>query len=1355
MPTPSQSQWVNRWRAFVPRIDPVPLYARLAKLRRALRWTAFVRGAALTLALPLGLTILLGWLDWELDIPPFVRVFGLVGLLTLTGILWLRCIVRPLQEPLDLQALALRLEEHFPELNDSLASTVDFLRQQELGQAWGSEELRRETMQRGLNNAEDHDFRAIVPSRALWRALLLLLVVVGGAVPLLLRFPLVAQTAVARLVDPFGGHRWTNIRILKPNEDSLLLARGNPFAFDVEFRGIIPETAKVSLWLDKAARPAEEFYPLQAPDPNDPKTTESSTGGVTSGPRTLTFRFEASQIPRSFRYRVSANDADTGWHPVRVAPPPRLVPLNGRQSPQLHLTYPAYTLLPATDLPAGSGIIPGWAGTLVQLRARVDRPVVDAHITFQPERPGQRFAAMLACLAGTHNPLGAEGLLLLSKDLWSPIPVELDQSRTLLRGTFRPPVRGFYQLAFTDEAGLTGQRILDARIESDPAPEVVLDRPSPAEDALLVTPAGEIPLQARFGDPQFGLRRTMLEYRLGAGEPRQAMPFFDGPALHAALNQAIHALSGVNLPGLGMRRFSIDRPRLQPRETYVEQRLAVRRFQHADGSPVVVGDTLRLWAMADDYDNVYLSKPPGRSRAIDLRIVSQSALEALLQKTLLDMRPALLEARERQREARSRIQRLLTKRNAGQPLEPADLGELAQTEQLQKQLEDRLADPQGGMKARIDRLKQAIRDNQLPPTPVTDRIDGAARQLGRLLRQDAKQILPQLREARQRLQLPEQLQPPRSEGERDALEQAEWHQRQVEEGLSGLLERLEPWSGAGAIRGEARELLNELRRLMERGRTLAAQLPPGMEPKQLPPDQRAGLEQSVRDQEQLAGQSRELSEKLMQQAQTKGQQLLQKRAEFATQQQQLEQSDSESTPELQKQRQEQLAKLRARVAALAKEQQALKQSLQQGATLLPDQLAQAADALRQGNLANAQQQQQQAAANLEQMIDSLVERPNAQSPDTLTKSSGSLQTQLQQLREQQDRLQKKMAAADQLADPTEREAQLQELAAEQQQLQRLTRRLREQFEQQNQPAVANALQNAEAQMQQNQQQLEQGEASAEIGQRLEQQLKEAQKAVEKPAEPDPDRLDREQAERVAAEIKALKERQQRANQERDRLLKKVLDQERWNRPLIPSLQDLSEQQLALADEVQTLIEREFTSAPVFERLLEHASLAMEQASERTEDWRLSALDALTGIPPLPFDAEAEKIAAKRIANRQDQATRRLSQLLEALKPPESPPEQAATPSAPGGQPPMPPGTPPENPQPKSPPLPDPAQLKALRLLQEELMERTRLFDRDHPDRNKLPEDAMQQLEALQAEQREIAELVIKMQEQLRSEGETP
>src|SRR5262249_1083685 len=172
------------------------------------------------------------------------------------------------------------------------------------------------------------------------------------------------------------------------------------------------------------------------------------------------------------------------------------------------------------------------------------------------------------------------------------------------------------------------------------------------------------------------------------------------------------------------------------------------------------------------------------------------------------------------------------------------------------------------------------------------------------------------------------------------------------------------------------------------------------------------------------------------------------------------------------------------------------------------------------------------------------------------------------------------------------------------------------------------------------------------------------------------------------------------------------------------LNDLKQHQQGLAGEVRALVEKKFENIAVFGRMLRQSSDAMDLAAKRI-DSRLDAAE--TG----PFDQELEDLADTGIQSQQKLAVKRLDQLLEALKPDK--------PNAAQGQPPaagdIPPGLPPMD-QP-----PPPAQLKALRALQEDIAERTEAFDKAHPDRTKLNDDEVAELEALEKTQVDVAELI--------------
>ena len=103
-----------------------------------------------------------------------MRAFCLVGLLTGVALLFFRWLWQPLRTPTDNLSLALRIEDSFPILNDSLASTVQFLAHED-AETPDSASLRQEAVRRALRRAERINFYQIVDSRGLRTASLSML----------------------------------------------------------------------------------------------------------------------------------------------------------------------------------------------------------------------------------------------------------------------------------------------------------------------------------------------------------------------------------------------------------------------------------------------------------------------------------------------------------------------------------------------------------------------------------------------------------------------------------------------------------------------------------------------------------------------------------------------------------------------------------------------------------------------------------------------------------------------------------------------------------------------------------------------------------------------------------------------------------------------------------------------------------------------------------------------------------------------------------------------------------------------------------------------------------------------------
>src|SRR5262249_39364786 len=137
--------------------------------------------------------------------------------------------------------------------------------------------------------------------------------------------------------------------------------------------------------------------------------------------------------------------------------------------------------------------------------------------------------------------------------------------------------------------------------------------------------------------------------------------------------------------------------------------------------------------------------------------------------------------------------------------------------------------------------------------------------------------------------------------------------------------------------------------------------------------------------------------------------------------------------------------------------------------------------------------------------------------------------------------------------------------------------------------------------------------------------------------------------RIADRLKGLKERQDAAVSESARLHKEMLRKGSWSQGLLNSLEDHAKAQQGLAKETGGLREK-LKGAPVFELVLEKAAKSMESASQRIGKRRQKGLDrqdpAQMGKEQLADEEKADKETRKH----QETASRRLQNLLDAIKP---------------------------------------------------------------------------------------------------------
>ncbi len=791
--------------------------SRLAALRRRIRFITAVRGLGLFVYALLTVAVVAGALDWYHPLPALVRALFLVGGLGAAGYVLYVYLLRPFSARTDDLTLALQVESRFPNLNDSLASAVQFL--DEDADRFGSPALRREALRATLKKVRKLDFSKAIDARGLLPAGLAGAGAVAVVVLLFWLVPAQATTALFRLADPFGERQWPSKTVVEVLTRTTRIARGQPYAIEARIRGFLPQQATLRLTYEKGF-PEDEVHELD----HEP------------GADTMTFHHElsAEQTKRgNFSFQVVANDGASKWIAVTVVPPPFLVPLDGRASPQVRLDYPAYSDLSPRELPEGNGDVVdplAVAGTRATFRAAADRPLSRAWLEFQPDLDQTDLLAFLAALGGS-------------------VPAELDASRGVLEVRFEPRFHGTYVLHIEDDDHVSNAFYYAVHVDPDPSPAVELTRPEPGHMGLMLLPDAEFTLGTLVHDKVFAVRSAALEYQVGQGGGSEQVPLYDARWTPSLL--ALAPTPAAPLPASWRARLP---------QVALDQRLRIKEFHRpgADVPGLQPGDVLFLQVTADDFDDVTLRKPPGHSHRLEIHIVDRNALEVALGKEQARVQQELVRQHEKQRQAIEEVNKAKKALEVKGKLDDEAQQHLEKAEQQQREVREAIGNQEKGLRAEVARLQEAMKDNHLPHSAMKERIDDVGAELDRLAQSELNQVEPLLNDARKSPDPTDQSQ--REETEKK-LNEAGKHQQEIQRSLDALLTRLEPISSALEYKGEARAILQEQRELLRRTRELEAKTQ-GKNPDELKAEEKLELERLKDAQNQLLERMNRLEEKM-------------------------------------------------------------------------------------------------------------------------------------------------------------------------------------------------------------------------------------------------------------------------------------------------------------------------------------------------------------------------------------------------------------------------------------------------------------------------------------------------------------
>ncbi len=454
------------------------LDTQLDSLASRVRRLVWMRGLSAAVAVFVGTLALAGLLDWMFHLDDVgLRVLLALGAVCATLIVIWRRLVLPLRRPITTADVALRLEEHFPELRDGLASVVQFVGER-FTTSSGSPALQRLAAERAEQTLAGLPIDDVIEARPVRRMAWLAVGVCGFAVVLMLANQAATWVALQRLLLPWSAPAWprqVNLRLLSTEweplepaaDDVPRIALGDDYRVLVENQtGRLPSRVMLELLSGDATEPRKE--PLRVMTLRDNSDQNRDVASVL-------FRAVAGRT----RFRVTAgDDRAMPWYEVQAVPVPKL------EAVRVRIIPPAYTGLPPRDLPEGLGDIEAWLGSRLELRGRSSRPIQSAAIRVKNADP----------LAATVDENGRDFQI-----TWQATEVGVST----------------YSIELKDLEGFEPAEVLryEFRVLADQTPEVTLEKP--AAD-LQVTPTAIVPLEYVARD-DLGLARSELVWQRDGG----------------------------------------------------------------------------------------------------------------------------------------------------------------------------------------------------------------------------------------------------------------------------------------------------------------------------------------------------------------------------------------------------------------------------------------------------------------------------------------------------------------------------------------------------------------------------------------------------------------------------------------------------------------------------------------------------------------------------------------------------------------------------------------------------------------------------------------------------------------------
>lgn len=868
-----------------------------------------------------------------------------------------------------------------------------------------------------------------------------------------------------------------------------------------------------------------------------------------------------------------------------------------------------------------------------------------------------------------------------------PKGLQLAEDRLSLTANFtitEPGVTGYW-FELTDDRGFSDPEAprFELRGIADTVPDVVIEQP--LADVLLA-PDAELPVKILAKD-DLGLKDVRISYTLNDDPAIKLIPLVShndaNEPLLMSTPEHVWKLSEIALP---------------------------------PGSRIIF--------RAEATDNYDLGPEPhvGKSTPRTIQIVSKEEKQKELAGRVGDLLEDLQQATALQQRAKEETAELQTQLKTAGELRTQDRDQLLRIELDQRQAASRLGRPADGVQTQARQLQDEFRANNVEDPETQERLNRVVETLSQLGREQFPEIESALTRAAKvadersnpapateqsppddesRPKIPGVASPkkeaPKAPGisspESDGAKPQERTESERHEALDSALDDAQTQQTAALTRlQELQDLLSEWRDQRDVSRELNS---------------------LIAEQDALQKDSAEL-----------GRQTL-----------------SKSSADLSAQEKADLGKMAARQMKMAERVDQFRKQLQQTAEGLqqrdPDaaerfndareeltndgtagKLREAAQGIADNQIGTASQTQQQALNDL-QDLDKQLKREPTDDTETLIKQIEQVQNEFDTLRKEQAELQQETQQAAGQPNSPQKTEKLEQLRQRQEALKEKLAQAERRLERLRLRPPTEAAERAQERLDRINEKLQDPDLADEAADEMQQavdDLEQVQRDLALEKRVAQERLAVEELERIEDQLRSLLRQQEGVITETERLETERVARGNLTRGQLRTLRDLAEVERGLQGDAEQM-EKSLKVAEVFSLVLRRTARSLKMAADRLADKQSGA-----AVVTLERDA-VKKIESLLLVLKQEPSKAQAN----GEQPQEGPKQEDGPPK-------------PEQAPPPGESLPQLAQLKLLKVLQEEFLERTQFLDGLRDKDGKLPEDAAKELEQLASEQAELADL---------------